>query len=242
MHVGIILHVPPRARSKYDLCVQISYTYTHVELYQFYFSEKRSAKFSSFHGANQRRRIRCVWLANKKTDRKTYKNCIYFFRRPNWVYTVCKKFFVLRQREDPYSKLLLKLFKLVLRKIKSRTRSSSKEQAPRIHDVSQVTQKVNEEWERKRNGENISCFGQDTARTCVEINYGVIAIVNPSVKRADLTLSFVANHRAGHTLNRFYIRGGKLTNGMPLVRTGERVVLCTPRVLYLFSNNSCTLR
>ena len=77
--------------------------------------------------------------------------------------------------------------------------------------TSRVTQesnkKVKREIERKRNGENISCFGQDTARTCVEINYGVIAIVNPSVKRADLTLSFVANHQAGHTLNRFYIRG-----------------------------------
>lgn len=74
----------------------------------------------------------------------------------------------------------------------------------------QKVQKINEKYERG-GGEGggmgqIYLVSDKIQRTCVEINYGVIAIVNPSVEYADLTLSFVANHRAGHTLNRFYIR------------------------------------
>jgi len=68
-------------------------------------------------------------------------------------------------------------------------------------------------------------------RTCVEINYGVIAIVNPSVECADLTLSFVANHRAGHTLNRFYIRG-KINKW--------NVVGANGRAVWSFVRTSCT--
>lgn len=70
MHVGIILlRVPPRARPKRDLCARISYT--HVELYQFYFPVGEDAKFSRYHGTGQRE--------FDMTGEQTKRNHIYFF-------------------------------------------------------------------------------------------------------------------------------------------------------------------
>lgn len=104
----------------------------------------------------------------------------------------------------------------------------------------QKVRKINEEYERKREKEKregrgmgkIYLVSDKIQRSCVEINYGVIAIVNPSVEYADLTLSFVANHRAGHTLNRFYIRRKINKWNVASARTGEpRVVFCVYLVL-----------